>query len=413
MPEGHTPNSEKAGETKVMNLGGGSNQARVRDYNERLVLSLIQREGALSRAEIARRSGLSAQTVTIIARLLERDHLLLSGEPLRGRVGQPSIPLTLNPDGAFSFGLKIGRRGADLLLMDLTGQIRGRLNQAYAWPMPDRIIAFVRAGTAELAEILQPALRDRLAGIGVAMPCELWNWSELIDASEDEMEAWRQIDMVGEIARATGLPTYLENDATAACAAELAFGRGREFASFVYFFVGFFIGGGVVLNHSVFSGSTGNAGALGAMPVAMAGRSYVSLIDRASIHLLETAMQDSGLEPSRLWTAAAGWDGLGALLDRWIDETARHIALAIVCACSIIDFEAALIDGGFPQAVRERLVVATRNALAGLAARGISPVSVHAGTQGSNARAIGGARLPIAARYLMKRSVLFKGADSV
>ena len=407
MPNPTTSDADSVNEAKVMNLGGGSNQARVRDYNERLVLSLIQREGTLSRAEIARRSGLSAQTVTIIARLLERDELVLPGRPVKGRVGQPSIPLALNPDGVFSIGLKIGRRSADLILMDFAGTIRGHLSEAYSYPLPGHIIEFVQDGAEQLKARLSKKLRLRLTGIGVAMPFEMWSWTEQIGASKAEMDAWRQVDMPEELSAATGLATFLENDATAACEAELALAHGREFSSFVYFFVGFFIGGGIVLNHAVYSGPTGNAGALGAVPVGDGPNKVVSLIDRASIHLLETALQESGQDPSQLWQNADGWENLGVPLERWIDATAHHIAMAIVAACAVVDFEAAVIDGGFPGFVRDKLVAATRTSLARLDARGISPVSVQPGLQGSNARAIGAARLPIAARYLMKRSVLF------
>ena len=57
----------------------GSNQSGMRAYNERLVLSLIRQTGALAKAEIARRTGLSAQTVSVIMRALEADGLLLRG----------------------------------------------------------------------------------------------------------------------------------------------------------------------------------------------------------------------------------------------------------------------------------------------------------------------------------------------
>ena len=55
---------------------GGANQTRVRAYNERLVLSLVRRHGSQSKAEITRRTGLSAQTVSVIMRSLEKDGLL-------------------------------------------------------------------------------------------------------------------------------------------------------------------------------------------------------------------------------------------------------------------------------------------------------------------------------------------------
>ncbi len=103
---------------------GGANQSGVRDHNERLVLSLIQRHGGLPSADIARRSNLSAQTVSIIIRALEKDGLLVRGEPIRGKVGKPSTPMALNPDGILSLGLNIGRKSADLVLIDVTGTTR-------------------------------------------------------------------------------------------------------------------------------------------------------------------------------------------------------------------------------------------------------------------------------------------------
>src|SRR3954469_3797156 len=89
-------------------LSRGTNQSGVRLYNERLVLSLIRRHGSLPKADIARMTGLSPQTISIIMNQLEADGLLTRGHALRGRVGQPSVPYSLNPDGAYAFGLKIG-----------------------------------------------------------------------------------------------------------------------------------------------------------------------------------------------------------------------------------------------------------------------------------------------------------------
>ncbi len=84
-----------------MPFGGarGSNQTAVRAYNERLVLSLVRRHGSMAKVDIARSTGLSAQTVSVIMRSLENDGLLVRGEPKKGRVGQPSVPLSLNPEG--------------------------------------------------------------------------------------------------------------------------------------------------------------------------------------------------------------------------------------------------------------------------------------------------------------------------
>ena len=116
----------------------GTSQSGVGLYNERLILSLIRRQRSLAKVEIARLTGLSTQTTTVIINRLEVDGLLLAGEPQRGRIGQPSVPYTLNPDGAFGLGLMIGRRSCDLVLMDFTAGIRARRRMIYPYPCPER-----------------------------------------------------------------------------------------------------------------------------------------------------------------------------------------------------------------------------------------------------------------------------------
>src|SRR5210317_2074400 len=99
----------------------GSNQSGMRERNERLVLTILRRQGALPKAEIARITGLSAQTVSVIMRALEKDGLLERGEKVRGKVGQPSVPMRLAPEGALFFGLKVGRRSTELVLVNFNG----------------------------------------------------------------------------------------------------------------------------------------------------------------------------------------------------------------------------------------------------------------------------------------------------
>lgn len=393
---------------RVLDPSGGANQVRVRAYNERLVLALVRRHGGLSKAEIARRCGLSAQTVSVIMRSLERDGLLRRGAPVRGKVGQPSVPMMLNPEGVFSFGLKIGRRSADLILMDFVGGVRKALRKVYKYPLPNQIAAFVETGVEELSAGLLEEERDKLAGIGIATPFQLWNWAEEIGVDPSMMDAWRNLDLAGEIGRIVPYPVYLQNDATAACGAELVFGRGPEFADFVYFFIGTFVGGGVVLNHSLYSGRTGNAGAFGPMPIAGTVHPPEKLIDHASIVVLERMLADAGVDPSPLWLDAERWDGLDSYLDRWIGETAQALAIAIASSCAVIDFQAAIIDGGFPAAVRTRVVDQIKSEIGRLDLRGIDIPQICEGSIGTRSRAIGGASLPLFARYLADQNVLFK-----
>ncbi|MBB3608170.1 ROK family transcriptional regulator [Rhizobium sp. BK602] len=392
----------------ILDPSGGANQVRVRAYNERLVLSLVRRHGALSKADIARRSGLSAQTVSVIMRALEKDGLLSRGEPVRGRVGQPSIPMRLNPDAVLSFGVKIGRRSADLVLMDFVGQIRMQLHQTYPYPLPQDILSFVTSGIQELESRLSGEERARLAGLGVAAPFELWNWAEEVGAPEGAMDVWRGFDLQSEIATRVPYAVHMQNDATSACGAELVFGVGPHYPDFVYFFIGSFIGGGIVLNSSIFVGRTGTAGALGPLPVRGRNGENRQLLEIASIFVLENLLRDYGFDPRPLWYSADNWIDFGEPLEIWIQDTAKALAQAIVASASVIDFSAAVIDGGFPDWVRERIVRATTKAAAELDLQGVVMPEIIEGAVGPQARAIGGASLPIFARYLIDQNILFK-----
>lgn len=385
---------------KVRTLSSGVNQSGVRAYNERLLLSTLLRHGALPGSEIARRTKLSPQTASVILRKLESDGLLIRGETVKGRVGKPSVPMAINPDGLFSYGLKIGRRSADLLLMDFTGGIRAQLQLRYPYPMPGPVFDFVRDGMRGIEAALPADSVKRICGIGVAAPFELWSWHKQANAPEEDFRIWKNTSFTAEIARFSALPVFPVNDATAACRAEHIFGRGKEYRDYVYFFVGAFIGGGVVLNHSVYEGGRGNAGALGPLTI-QAADGPRQLLDAASLHLLESRLAAAELEPERLWRMPLDWSGFDACSDPWLDEAASALAQASLAACAVIDFEAVLIDGALPAGIREELVRRTRRGIAALDARGLIPPVIEPGRTGANARPIGAASGPLFAQFLL------------
>lgn len=383
----------------------GTNQAGMRAHNERLVLSLVRRHGSLAKSEIARMTGLSAQTVSVIMRHLEADHLLRRGEPQRGRVGQPLVPLSLDPEGAFFIGAKIGRRSLDLVLVDFAGGIRHRTSVTYPYPMPDAVLDQLRTEVA-LSKRQLGSLSSRIAGLGLAMPFGLWDWSDELGLPADQLSAWKECDLRGELAAELSFPVYVQNDATAACGAELAFGENQGLQDFLYFYIGTFIGGGLVLSGSLFAGRTGNAAALGSMPVPDGRGGSVQLIDVASLVVLERRLRDAGLRAETIYDPAADWSGLGPHLDDWIASAGHGIAHAIAAGSGIFDFEAAVVDGPFPPHVRARLLSAVTDGLGQLDLSGIDPPAVRPGTIGPLARALGGASLPLFDRYLVDPHVL-------
>lgn len=388
----------------------GADQAGVRAYNERLLLALVRRYGPLSKIEVARLTGLSVQSTSAIMNRLQADGLLKREPPLRGRVGQPTVPMSLDPDGAFSLGLKIGRRSCDLILIDFRGAIRNRMQRRYAFPTPAMILDFLRASLPEVTGALDPAHQARIAGLGVAMPFQLWTWESEIGAPHGAMDEWRNLDIEGLVASACPWPVTLCNDATAACAAEFVFGRHWRYRDFLYFFVGAFIGGGVVLDGALRIGRTGNAGALGSMPLPERGENgqFLQLIARASIAGLERRVQSAGITPSTNWSTAETWPDFGPHLDEWIEEVAAALAYASLAAISVIDFEAAVIDGAMPAPVRERLTTRVREVFETLDRRGLSDLAFVPGVIGPDARPIGAAALPFIRNFGRDQEVLLK-----
>ncbi len=395
-------------EHRVALLSSGANQGKVRAHNERLVLSLVRLHESLPKSEIARRTGLSPQAASVIMRGLERDEFLIRGEPLRGQVGQPSVPMSLNPDAVYALGLKVGRGSADLVLVNFLGSPVSRLSTVYDFPEPSAVLDFVRQGVDELLEPLTPKQRQRVSGLGIASPFLLWKWAETLDLSPEQLDGWRDFDLREAVSEVTELPTILQNDATSACSAELLFGRGGEFSDFIYFFVGTFIGGGIVLNHAVFKGRTGNAGAIGPMPTMTRDGTSTQLLEFASLHNLEKRLEEHAIDPSPIKADSEDWTSFGSVLEDWLETAAHHMAQAITSSCALIDFEAAIVDGALPKSVKARFVELVNQEMNNQDMTGLMRPQIIAGQLGADARALGGASLPMVDRYLLDTNVLFK-----
>ena len=379
----------------------GTNQSGMRAQNERLVLTLIRRHGALAKSEIARLTGLSAQTVSVIMRALEDERLILRGEPQRGRIGQPSVPMKLNPRGAFFFGLKIGRRSLEMVLTDFLGTILARRVRQHDYPDYETVLSFALETANELAGSLLGDERERIEGVGIAMPFEIWGWATMIGVDPEAMTPWRKRDIQRELSEGLALPVFLQNDATAACSAELVFGTHEQPSDFLHFYVAFFIGGGVVLDGRLFQGQTGNAGAVGSMPVPDRAGKMRQLIDLASLVTLEQRLQVRGIDTSLLWDTSEQWALPEDIVADWLDEAAEAIAHAVHGALAVLDCSVVKIDGWMPQDVRHDLTERVAACLRRHDLTGLEMPDIQVGSIGSDARALGAASQPLLSRFLM------------
>ena len=389
----------------------GSNQLGMRQYNERVVLQALRLHGAVPKAELARLTGLTAQTIGLITTRLEEDGLLLRHDPVRGKVGQPSVPLALDPDGAFAIGVKIGRRSTDALLVDFKGAVRKRLTLSYAAPNAEEILPAISQQLRTLRRFLG-AQAGRVVGVGVAAPFRMGGWHRLLGLSAEQSERWNALDLAAEVQALTEWPVSFARDTAAACIAELLLGRGRDIKSYLYLFVDTFVGGGMVLNSQPHLGVRGNAGAIASLPVALAapGRVPDQLVTHASLWELEQVYEQHGLDPSAAYDERALQTPWREHTEPWIASAANALAHCIVCGTAVVDVDAVVIDGSLAPAALQALIERTVGAMGGYDWEGLWPPTLHAGSLGADARALGGAMLPLHANFAPDREVFLKAA---
>jgi len=409
---------------------GGSNLAGISQYNERLILQLIRRAGSLPKAEIARITHLSAQTASVIInRLLERDLVLKQNQKIStGKAGQPAIPIELNPEGAFSFGIKIGRRSLDIALVNFVGDILQQISHDYDYPDPQFVFPTIETSLEQLKKNLSQDKHGRILGIGIAAPHSLGGWQEEEHIPSGVTEQWNHIDVRKRTQETQDHPVWYSNDATAACIASLELDNPEKFDSYLYLFIGTFIGGGVILNRSFYNGHFNNTGAIGSMPLpyyyadedsqTTASKRTVQLLNCASRYLLNDQLETLGVIPDEVLEAYAESsekqipETHSQAIQNWLQQVAPAIAYAITSAVSVIDFEGIIIDGLLPKPLTKELTDLVQQEMEQLNLEGLNPPHLYAGSLGNNARALGGAFLPFYTNFSPDRSILISGENN-
>jgi predicted NBD/HSP70 family sugar kinase len=366
----------------------------------------VRKAGALSKIELSQRTGLSKQTLTDVIGRLEDGGLLVRQAAIRGRVGQPQVPFALNPEGAYSLGLKIGRKSYELTLIDFTGRRLAWQRQPIAYPTPDAMLAFAHEALAALRTGEHAQALARCLGLGVTMPNELWRWADQLHAPTQHLEAWRQFDVAAALTEAFALPVDIWNDVAGSCNAELTFGDSAKPGDFLYIYIGTFIGGGLVLNGRIFRGPHHNAGALGAMLASGTGKQLLAV---ASLIALVDDLIGSGIDPAPIWRPDDDWQAISAFVQYWIRQIAPHLAEAIVNAVAITNVSGVVIDGSFPPWVRAAILEAVQTAIGTLPDIGLTPFTVTGGTLGYGAQVLGAASLPLLTHFSHDLEAMLNG----
>ena len=351
----------------------GSNQVGLRAANERLVLSLIRTHGQLSKAQIAELTGLTAQTASVIARSLVEAGLLVAGAPVRGKVGQPFVPLSLHAAGAMFFGLHVGEREAHLVLVNFTGLVVAERRFSLEGRTLGDVAALARKAVGDIRSDFDAEANARLQGIGIAVAAgrhEAQSAPHLAEVDETLLALGRQLH----------LATYISSDAVAACSGELIYGLGSGVPSFAYLFIGDSLGGGLVQNGQIHFARDAAGLGIGKVPVPG--------LDGATVPL---------------WTLVEHPDAISD--ERRLAALARGIAHAVYSVSVTIGCELAVIDGLLPPAVRRRIVVSVKSELARLDAGMAAKLAIREGTSERRAVSLGAACLPLVDRFFPQAEI--------
>jgi len=372
--------------------------------SERFVLQALRTHGPSAQVALARLLDLKPQTLSLIVSRLEKSGFVTRLRSIRGRVGQPSVPIALNPEGAFAIGIKVGRRELEGLLIDFAGTIRERRIIGHTFPDPRKVFGDISLLVDGLRGSLRRSQRARICGVGLATPLSIEGWQNILGFDRKITREWSEIDLRQRVASLQSCAHYrVESvkDTAAACLAELVQGRGSEMRSFVYVFIDTFIGGGVVLNGHLYGGGNGNAGAVGSMTLrtSRSAARATQLLDVASLWTLDRAYADAGLKKGAWADGRALLAPWRNVTRAWLRKSARAIALAINAAACLLDLDGVIIDGSFSREVLQSLLSAVDAEINGYDWEGVAVPPVLAGRVGHDAQALGGALLPLYAKF--------------
>lgn len=400
-------------------MSKGSNSSGLRRYNERVLINFLRKLGQASKLELSRLSNLTPQAVTRIIDDLEVAGMVEQKGKIQRGLGQPSTMYAINPTGAYSIGVNVGRSDIQVLLMDFGGSVIGKIAHEFDIPEPDFLLDKIAQGIAYFQAALSAENQQRLVGVGLAMPWFMGAWKKEVNMSDALAERWLNIKFNEEVAKRTNLPVFIENDCSSAAIAELQFGRGSELQNFLYIFIGTFVGGGVVLHGNLESGVHGNAGALASMPVSPSRLSscppsesaFETLANRASLFVLRRHLNANGFSIKNISELPSLMPAAKPIVDEWLTDCADALTFVIFSSLGVLDFEGIVIDGNLPRELVQELVAKVQTQITELTPNGVFLPQVVMGNIGVDARAIGGAILPFYVNFSPDTNIMLTTSD--
>jgi predicted NBD/HSP70 family sugar kinase len=376
--------------------------AGMRAQNSSLLLKVIWRERHISRADIARVTGLSPSTVSAIVAGLQQAGLVRETGAGLSRGGRRPTMIGFCDDVFALVGVEIGASHVTVVVTDLRADVRASRYGLYPVRTdPDGALAMVRSFVDDSLRELGIA-RRQVIGIGVGVPTPVrpdmpGRLPPLI------VPAWRDHDVHEILSRAYGLPVFVENDANLGAMAEQWWGAGKDGKDLTYIKIGTSIGSGHIINGELYRGAGGTAGEIGHLPMDPAGpRCPCGLTG-----CLTTFIGSEVLVARAKTEIAGGGESVGDIVRaarvgdagarRIVADVGRHLGVAVASLMNVLN-PAVVVLGGEITGVGDLLLDPVRAAV-----RDRSLASTFEGTGiitsnlGDKAIAVGGATMVLRA----------------
>lgn len=248
-----------------MNTTG--DQQLVKRINRSVLLRLMRQQSGLSRAQLAKESGLTKSTVSLLVRELLQDGWLTEGDVARAQgLGRPSTPLTIDAERRALAGVEVAVDAVRVVGMSLTGKVLCALEEPLVDKSPASVCSLVALLVSRIhADLVQHEVT--LHGVGVGLPGAFDEATGILSFAPNL--GWRNVDFVPLITHALALagvppvPVHVQNEADTAALSEYEFASNGSKDSLIFVTCGVGVGAGIVLNDRLFTGVQGMAGEIG------------------------------------------------------------------------------------------------------------------------------------------------------
>jgi predicted NBD/HSP70 family sugar kinase len=326
----------------------------LRELNRQRVVDAFRGHGALSRADVARFTGLSRSTVSSIVADLMEAGLVSEQQDATGvahgdQGGRPPVLLSLDRSAGVAIGVDFGHTHLRVAVADLSHEVLAEAGREL--DVDQSAEDGIDAAAALVGEVLDDAGvdRDRVLGVGMGLPGPI-NIATGAVGSSSILPGWAGVDGATEMTKRLGIAVQVENDANLGALGEFVWGAGQQHSELVYIKLSSGVGAGLLLRGRLYRGAGGTAGEIGHTParhgdeICRCGiRGCLETV--ASARSIAQQLGDSrGEEVSsrRLLELTAEGDPAAK---RLISEAGREIGIAAAGLCNLINPSLVIVGG--------------------------------------------------------------------